>query len=321
MLSKTTKSKKLNINLREGGVILGFFVLCAAISIATPAFLTKTNILNLLRQSSIVGVIAAGMTFVVISGNFDISVGATAAFCGAITLKSLLSGTALPLAILSGLIPGALIGFINGVLVAKLGMPSLIATMGMVTAVRGTLLILTGGYPISGSTETFMKIGNGYFMGIPIPVIIFAVTILIAHIILKKTRFGRYVYSVGGNSEASRLSGINVDFYKISVFVINGFLAALAGIILTSRLSTATPVAGEGYDMDAIAAVVIGGTSVAGGEGSALKTIIGVLLMSVINNGFNLLGVNIYFQYVFKGLIIIAAVGFDSYNRKKLAEG
>lgn len=321
MLSKTIKNYKANINLRKGGVILGFLVLCAAISIATPAFLTKTNILNLLRQSSIVGVIAAGMTFVIISGNFDISVGAIAAFCGAITLKALLSGVFLPFAIFLGLLSGAFIGLINGVLVAKLGMPSLIATMGMVTVVRGSLLILTGGYPISGTTKAFANIGNGYIIGIPIPVIIFMITILISHIILTKTRFGRYIYSVGGNSEASRLSGINVDFYKISVFVINGLLAALAGIILTSRLSTATPVAGEGYDMDAIAAVVIGGTSVAGGEGSALKTIIGVLLMSVINNGFNLLGINIYFQYVFKGFIIIAAVGFDSYNRKKLAEG
>lgn len=315
---RVMNSSRFHVSMREGGVILGFIILCIAISLASPAFLTKTNILNLLRQSSIVGIIATGMTFVIISGNFDISVGAIAAFCGALTLKALLAEYSLPAALLFALTAGVMIGIVNGILVAKVNIPSLIATMGMVTIVRGALLLLTGGYPVSGSTPSFGYLGNGYLLDIPVPVIIFVLTVLVCHVLLTKTRFGRYVYAVGGNAEASRLSGINVDFHKISVFAINGLLAALAGIVLTSRLYTATPVAGEGYDMDAIAAVVIGGTSVTGGEGSALKTIIGVLLMSVITNSFNLLGVNIYFQYVFKGVIILAAVGFDSYSKKRM---
>lgn len=319
-LRKEKESTKLSrFSFKEYGVIIGFIVLCIAISIITPTFLTQKNILNLLRQSSIIGIISAGMTFVIISGNFDISVGAVAAFSGAISMKLLSMGYSITIAIIASLFVGGVIGLINGFFVAKINIPSLIATMGMVTIVRGLILLFTGGYPISQDIPEFSKIGNGYFLRIPIPVIIFFITVVIAHVVLTKTRFGRYVYSVGGNSEASRLNGINVDYYKTQVFIINGVLAALAGIVLASRLGTATPVAGEGYDMDAIASVVIGGTSVAGGEGSVLKTVIGVLLMSVINNSFNLLGVNIYFQYIFKGLIILSAVGFDAYSKKRLS--
>ncbi|MEW9096989.1 MAG: ABC transporter permease [Clostridiaceae bacterium] len=317
-LRKEKESTKLSrFSFKEYGVIIGFIVLCIAISIITPTFLTQKNILNLLRQSSIIGIISAGMTFVIISGNFDISVGAVAAFSGAISMKLLSMGYSITISIIASLLVGGVIGLINGFFVAKINIPSLIATMGMVTIVRGLILLFTGGYPISQDIPEFSKIGNGYFLRIPIPVIIFFIIVAIAHVVLTKTRFGRYVYSVGGNSEASRLNGINVDYYKIQVFIINGVLAALAGIVLAARLGTATPVAGEGYDMDAIASVVIGGTSVAGGEGSVLKTVIGVLLMSVINNSFNLLGVNIYFQYIFKGLIILSAVGFDAYSKKK----
>jgi len=315
---KTFNLKNIDIDWKEYGVFIGFIFIVIVVSIASPAFLTFRNILNLLRQSSIIGVIAAGMTFVIISGNFDISVGAIAALSGAVALQLLLSGWFLPFAILAGLIVGAIIGLLNGILVAKFNISSLIATLAMITIVRGIILLLTGGYPISGLTTYFRLIGNGYLFGIPVPVIIFLLMIIIGQVILTKTRFGRYVYSVGGNEEASKLSGINVDFYKISVFVISGLMAALAGIILASRLETATPMAGDGYELDAIASVVIGGTSVTGGEGGALKTVIGVLLMGVINNSFNLLGINVYFQYIFKGVIILAAVGFDSYNKKRL---
>jgi len=310
------KVKKVKFNFKDYGIILGFLVLCLVISIATPDFLVSKNILNILRQSSIIGIIATGMTFVIISGNFDLSVGATAAFSGAIAASLLNAGQNILVAIIVPLIVGSLIGMVNGVLASIINIPSLIATMGMVAIIRGAILLYTGGYPISTNNNTFSIIGNGYLFGIPIPVIIFFSGIIIAYIILMKTRFGRRVYSIGGNPQASRLSGINVDFYKISVFVLNGFMAALAGIVLCSRLSIATPVAGEGYDLDSIAAVVIGGTSVLGGEGNVLRTVIGVLLLSVISNGFNLLGVNIYFQYIFRGLIILAAVGFSSYSRK-----
>ena len=305
------------INFKDYGVIIGFLILCTIISFATPNFLTKTNILNLLRQSSIIGIIATGMTFVVISGNFDLSVGAIAALSGAITMTFLSGGPNLFLAILVSLTVGALIGAVSGVLVAKVNIPSLIATMGMVTITRGILLLYTGGYPVSGFNNVLSAMGNDYFLGIPIPVIVFFTGIILSYIVLSYTKFGRYVFAVGGNEGAARLSGINVDKYKILVFIINGCFAALAGIILVSRLGTATPVAGEGYELDAIASAVIGGTSVSGGEGNILMTIIGVLLISVISNSFNLLGVNIYFQYIFKGLIILAAVGLDSYSKRK----
>jgi ribose/xylose/arabinose/galactoside ABC-type transport system permease subunit len=319
MKNKMGVLKKMNF--REYGVVIGFILLCVVISFATPAFATQKNILNLLRQSSIIGIIATGMTFVIISGSFDISVGAVAALSGAVTMKLITMGNGVPVAIavLAALGISAVVGLINGIAVAKINVPSLIATMAMVSVVKGAMLMFTGGYPITRTIPVLDTIGNGYVAGIPIPVIIFAAAVAIAFVLLTKTRFGRYVYSVGGNEEASKLNGINVDSYKIKVFVINAVLAALAGIVLVGRMGTASPVAGDGYDMDAIASVVIGGTSVAGGSGSVLKTVIGVLLMSVINNSFNLLGVDMYFQYIFKGLIILIAVGADAFSKKRLA--
>jgi len=307
------------LNFRDYGVLIGFVVLCIAISMATPAFLSKQNVLNLLRQSSIIGIISAGMTFVIISGNFDISVGAVAALSGVIVMRISTTGTNLFLAIIAAIVVCAIIGLVNGIMVAKVNVPSLIATMAMVTIVRGILLMITGGYPITQTIPMLDSLGNGYFIGIPMPVIVFILVVIVSYIVLTQTKFGRHVYSVGGNQDASKLNGINVDNQKIKVFIINAVLAAIAGLVLTGRLGTASPVAGDSYDMDAIASVVIGGTSVSGGSGSVLKTIIGVLLMSVINNSFNLLGIDIFFQYIFKGLIILVAVGFDSYSKKKLA--
>lgn len=307
------------VNLRDYGVVLGFIALCIIISIAAPTFLSQKNILNLLRQSSIIGIISAGMTYVVISGNFDISVGAVAALSGAVTMQLATKGMNIFLAMAIALGICGIIGMINGLIVAKVNIPSLITTMAMVTIVRGIILMLTGGYPVTANIPFLDTLGNGYILGIPVPVVVFVVVVIISYIVLTKTKFGRYVYSVGGNQEASKLNGINVDSHKVKVFIINAVLAGLAGIVLAGRLGTASPVAGEGYDMDAIASVVIGGTSVAGGAGSVLKTVIGVLLMSVINNSFNLLGVDMYFQYIFKGLIILIAVGIDSYSKKKLA--
>lgn len=307
------------LNFRDYGVLIGFVVLCIAISMATPAFLSKQNVLNLLRQSSIIGIISAGMTFVIISGNFDISVGAVAALSGVIVMRLATTGTNLFLAIIAAILVCAIIGLVNGIMVAKVNVPSLIATMAMVTIVRGILLMITGGYPITQTIPMLDSLGNGYFLGIPMPVIVFILVVIVSYIVLTQTKFGRHVYSIGGNQDASKLNGINVDSQKIKVFIINAVLAAIAGLVLTGRLGTASPVAGDSYDMDAIASVVIGGTSVSGGSGSVLKTIIGVLLMSVINNSFNLLGIDIFFQYIFKGLIILVAVGFDSYSKKKLA--
>jgi len=312
-------NKVKKVKFRDYGVTIGFLIICIIISIASPTFLSKRNILNLLRQSSIIGIISAGMTFVIISGNFDISVGAVAALAGAITMKLATLEVPLILAMLAAIAVSAVIGLINGFFVSKVRVPSLIATMAMVTIVRGLLLMITGGYPITQEFKLLNFLGSEYILGIPVPVILFFIVVLISHIVLTKTKFGRHVFSVGGNQEASKLNGINVDAYKIKVFVINAVLAAIAGIVLTGRLGTATAIAGEGYDMDAIASVVIGGTSVTGGSGSAIRTVVGVLLMGVINNSFNLLSVNIYFQYILKGLIILIAVGADSYSKNKLA--
>ncbi|MCL2280258.1 MAG: ABC transporter permease [Oscillospiraceae bacterium] len=306
------------IKISEHGVVIGFVLLCVCVGLLTPAFFTPLNILNLLRQSSIVGIIAIGMTGVILSGNFDVSVGGIAATTGAVCMWLLARGFPLPVALLCALITGLAAGAVNGVVVAKLGVPSLIATMGMRTLLTGAILMVTGGFPISGSrTGVFGLIGNGHVFRIPFPVIIFILITLGMFFFLQYTKHGRYVYSVGGNEESSRLCGIKTDRIKIMVFAISGLLSSLAGVVLISRLGTASPVAGDGYDMDAIAAVVIGGTSVLGGEGSALKTVIGVLFMSVINNAFNLLGIDMFIQYVVKGLIIIVAVGASSYSRKK----
>lgn len=307
----------LPVRLNEHGVFIGFLVLCVIVTIAEPRFLTGKNILNLLRQASIIGIIAAGMTGVIISGNFDISVGAIASVAGAIVMKLLSLSLPFPLALLGALSAGALAGLFSGTAIAIFSIPSLIATMGTTAILTGTVLLITGGYPISGTFPLFDYLGNGYLCGIPAPVIIFLLTVLLVYVILTYTVFGRHVYSVGGNEEASRLSGIRSEWVKIKIFMMNGLCAALAGCVLASRLSTATPIAGQGYDMDAIASVVIGGTSILGGEGSVIKTIVGVLFMSVINNAFNLLGVDVYFQFIVKGFIIVIAVGADSYNRKK----
>ncbi|MBO4807795.1 MAG: ABC transporter permease [Lachnospiraceae bacterium] len=305
------------INLRNYGVIIGFLVLCAIISFATPAFLTTRNILNLLRQSAVVGVLSAGMTLIIISGNFDISVGYICGCAGAIAAVLLNKGFSFVTMFVVVILFGALVGTVSGFAVAKLAIPSMIATLGMGQVINGALLLITGGYPISIQNDAMTYIGKESFLGIPVPIYLFVIAIILVNIVLRRTVLGRHIYSVGGNDETSRLSGIRVDFVKIITFVMSSILAAISGIILTARVGTATATAGSGYELDAIAAVVIGGTCVSGGEGNAWKTIIGVLFMSVISNSFNLLEVHVYFQYVLKGLIILVAVGFDSYNRKR----
>ncbi|MCR4704848.1 MAG: ABC transporter permease [Lachnospiraceae bacterium] len=305
------------VNLRNYGVIIGFIALCVIISFASPAFLTTRNILNLLRQSAVVGVLSAGMTLIIISGNFDISVGYICGCAGAISAVLITKGFSFWAIVPVVIVFGAVVGVISGIAVAKFAIPSMIATLGMGQVVNGALLLITGGYPISVKEPVMTYIGKESFLGIPVPIYLFVLAIVFVNFILLKTIVGRHIYAVGGNDETSRLSGIRVDAIKVLVFVLSSILAALSGIILTARVGTATATAGTGYELDAIAAVVIGGTCVSGGEGNAWKTIIGVLFMSVISNSFNLLEVHVYFQYVLKGLIILVAVGFDSYNRKK----
>jgi ribose transport system permease protein len=309
-------AKRGGFSLKKYGLMIGFVFISIVISIVTPSFLSSTNLLNILRQSSIVGVMAIGTTFVIIGGGFDISVGSLLALTAAMSLKMQQIAPWYVVIILV-LAAGAFFGMVNGLLTAKLHIVAIITTLGTMTILRGLTYLYTGGYPVVGVSEEFRFIGSGYLGPIPFPILIFLSMVALWQFILSKTTLGRYACAVGGNKETTRLSGVPVDFYHIMTFVIGGFMAAMAGIIYASRLNSATPLAGQGYELDAIASCVIGGTSVSGGEGSVVGTMIGVLLLNVVNNMFNLLGVQVYIQYLIKGIIILTVVGFDSYTRHK----
>lgn len=306
--------KVKGISIKKYGVLIGLLFISIVVSIITPNFLTYINILNIIRQSTIIGLMAIGTTYVIIGGDFDISIGSTLALTAAIVL-GFQEHVPWYIAIVIALLIGSLIGFVNGILTAKVKMIGIIVTVGTMTIVRGLTYLYTGGYPIVGKSESFKFIGSGYVGFLPFPIIIWIVMVIFWQFILSKTKLGRYTLAVGGNKEVARLSGVPVDFYKIMTFIIGGLMAAMGGIIYASRLNVATPLAGDGYELDAIASTVIGGTSVSGGEGSVVGTVVGVLLLAIIGNVFNLLGVHVYIQYVIKGIVIIAVVGFDSYTK------
>ncbi|WP_059104766.1 ABC transporter permease subunit [Shouchella shacheensis] len=311
-------SKKAKALLATFGPFIGLIAIVVIISILNPSFLSLPNLLNVLRQVSINALIAFGMTFVILTGGIDLSVGAILALSGAVTATLLSAGVDPVLAILVGLLVGAILGAINGFIIAKGKVAPFIATLATMTIYRGATLMFTDGRPVSGLGDStlFEMIGGGYFFGVPMPAITMMVSFAILYFILKKTTFGRRVYAVGGNEEASILSGIKVDRIKIYVYSLTGFLAAVAGIILTSRLNSAQPTAGTMYELDAIAAVVLGGTSLTGGRGWIVGTLIGALIIGVLNNGLNLLGVSSFFQQVVKGSVILLAVLID---RRKTA--
>lgn len=302
--------------LRRYGLLLSFLVLSLGVAVVTPNFLSAQNLLNILRQSSIIGIMAIGTTFVIVGGGFDISVGSTLALSAALAL-GLQSSMHWALAACLALAAGALIGLVNGILSAKIYIVPIITTLGTMTIVRGLVYLYSNGYPISGTQPDFEYLGSGYIAGIPVPVIIFVFLVIVWQFILSRTQLGRYASAIGGNKEATRLAGVPVDFYHIMTFVIGGLMAAMSGVVYAARLSSATPLAGQGYDLDAIAAVVIGGTSVSGGEGTVIGSMVGVLLLTVVSNAFNLLGVPVFIQYLIKGLIILVVVGIDSYSKKR----
>lgn len=315
---ETDWKMRIKNSMHKYGVVVAFILLCVVVSIITPKFLQLRNIMNILRQYSVIGILSVGMTLVIISGNFDISVGYICGFCGALLIK--LNGEyGVPLlpAVIIVLLVGAMIGSLNGVFVARVGIPSMIATLGMGEAVNGVFLLITGGYSLSIANDTLRAIGKGSVIGVPTITVIFLLTVLLFQFILKKTRYGRSTYAVGGNIDAARLSGIKTKHITVSAFAICGLLAALSGIVLTARVMNIGPASGSGYELDAIAAVVIGGTRVSGGEGNVLRTVMGVLFVGVMSNALNLLGVNDYYQYIVKGAIILFAVGADCYNRMK----
>lgn len=298
--------------LKNNGVLIVFLLICVGLSFLSPYFFTANNILNIFRQTSIYGVIAVGMTFVILTGGIDLSVGSVLALSGMICAGLMKNNGLNPaFAALIAIMVGGGIGLLNGLLITFGKIAPFVVTLGMITIGRGLTLIYSGGYPISGFSEGFREIGGGYILGIPIPALIFIITVMIAWYILNHTRLGRYTYAIGGNEETVTLSGINVRFYKTMAYVIVGVASSLSALILTSRLNSAEAIAGQGYELDVIAAVVIGGTSLSGGRGSIIGTLIGALLIGVINNGMNLLGISPYFQQVVKGGLIIGAVILD----------
>lgn len=302
--------------LKKYKSLVGLVILCIIISIIAPRFLQFSNIINVFTQVSVNAIIAVGMTFVILSGGIDLSVGSIVAISGAVAAAIVKSGGSIFVALPVALVIGSVIGLFNGVIVSKFKIQPFIVTLGTMTIFRGVTYVFTNGMPISGLSQSFTVIGNNNIIGIPLPVIIIAVVFGLAWYILNQTRYGRYVYSVGGNEDCTRLSGINTDKIKTFVYVICGMAAALSGVIVTSRIGSASPNAGTGYELDAIAAVVLGGTSTAGGEGTIVGTIIGAMIIGILNNGLNLMNVSPFYQSIVKGSVILIAVILDRKNNK-----
>lgn len=299
----------------RAGLLLGFFALCLVTALLSRTFLTVTNIINILRQVSINGVLAVGMTLVIISGGIDLSVGSILAIVGAVVASMMVNGFVESIGL--GIMLGAALGLVNGVVITRLRVPPFVATLGMMTIARGATLAFTRGYPIApAKNSAFQYIGAGYLGPVPVPVIALLVVFLFFYWLLSDTRFGRHIYSVGSNSEASYLSGINIKRVWLIVYVISGLCSGIAAIVLTSRIYSAGPLAGNSYELDAIAAAVIGGSSLMGGVGNIPGTFIGVLILGVMNNSFNLLGIEAPYQQIFKGFIIILAVSLDMLSKR-----
>ena len=297
---------------RQIGTFAGLVALCLVLWAATPHFLTVSNLLNVLEQTSINAIVAVGMTFVIISGGIDLSVGSVLAVAGIALALALEGGVPAPIAIVLALATGTACGLANGLLITLGRLPPFIATLGMMSVARGAALMLAEGRPISGFSEGFRALATARVLTIvPAPVLLTAVVYLVAHFVLTQTVFGRATYAIGGNEEAARLSGVHVHFHKTSVYAVAGLTSAVAAILLTARLNSAQPTAGTMYELDAIAATVIGGTSLLGGEGTLVGALIGALIMGVLRNGLNLLNVSSFFQQVVIGAVIIGAVLID----------
>ena len=303
---------------RNMGILIGLVVLFLFLSVATDSFLSTKNMLQVLRQICINGLLAFGMTFVLIIGGIDLTVGSVVAISGVSVVIMLNSGVPLPVALVDALLLGAIVGLLNGGIIALTGMPPFIVTLSLQGTIRGIAYVITDGRSVSCDNAVFNAIGNGYLFGIPIPIYIVAFVMIVISILLYYTRFGRRMYAVGGNITAAGFSGIHVKKIMVQVYVLSGVLSALAGIILASRMYSGQPASGQAYESDAIAAAVLGGTSFNGGIGTVGGTLIGALVIGFLTNGLNLLHISSYVQMIIKGLVIIGAVGIDILkNRKK----
>ena len=313
-------SSTLRTLLRNQAVSLLFILLgiWVVLGILSPYFFTVSNLFEITLQTAVIAIIAAGETFVIISGGIDLSVGSVFA-CAAVVGGLLLQSTnSLFLALVVTILFGGLIGFVNGTMITKLKVPPFIATLGMMGIARGFALIFSNGIPIYDLGEEYRWIGQGKIGNVvPVPTIIVLAVFILGYLILNYTRFGRFVYAMGSNPEAARLSGINLPLMQLGVFTGAGLLAGLASIIESARLGTVQPAGGNGYELIAIGAVVIGGTSLLGGEGRIFATLVGAVIMTTIRNGLNILGVNAFWQLVVNGLVIIIAVAIDQFRRQK----
>lgn len=298
-------------------ILVAFIILCVGLSIATPAFFTKDNILNVLRQVATNSNLAIGLTMAIIIGGIDLSVGAILAFSGLLCASFISDGMNLGLAVLLAFTLGALFGLLNGLIIAYTNMPPFVVTLATQNIARGIVNVYADGQPISARNPVFNFLGVGYFLGIPLPVIYSFVLLAVMILILGRSKFGRQLYAVGGNEEAARFSGINIKKVKIIVYTLCGALASFSGIILAARMYSGQPTAGDGFELDAIAASVLGGVSFSGGVGKLGGTIIGVLVLGVLTNGLNLLNINSFWQYIIKGIIILLAVYLDILKKRR----
>jgi ribose transport system permease protein len=308
--------------------LIALLLMVLALSLWSDGFFTLENGANVLRQIAVNVCLSLGMTLVILSGGIDLSVGSVLALCGAVTAGLLKNGLEIPSlgvlleftvfgAIVVGLSVGFLLGAFNGLMVTWFRIPPFVATLGMMSIARGLTQLYTRGYPIGGLGASFAVIGTGTWLGIPVPVWIFSGLVGVFVLITVRTRFGRSVYAVGGNERAARLSGLRVDRIKLAVYAVAGLLAGVAGVVHTSRINSANPEAGFGYELDSIAAVVIGGTSLSGGRGSVLGTLLGCLIIGVLNNGLNTLRISPFWQQVVKGVVILVAVAIDKMSARE----
>jgi ribose transport system permease protein len=300
------------VKARRFGTLIGLAILCAVLWALTPHFLTVSNLLNIAQQTSINAIVAAGMTFVIISGGIDLSVGSIVALSGVVLGTLLQDGQPAAIAVPAALLVGVAAGALNGALISFGRLPPFIVTLGMMSVARGAALVFTEGRPVSGFDAGFRWLATGSVGPIPAPVIATIAVYVVAHIALTRTTFGRYVYAIGGNEEATRLSGVAVRSHKTAIYCVSGLMSAVAAVVLTARLNSAQPIAGMMYELDAIAATVIGGTSLMGGAGSLGGTLVGALIMGVLRNGLNLLGVSSFVQQIVIGTVIVGAVLVDT---------
>ncbi len=313
--------------LRKYGIVVIFLVICILLAMISPAFATLRNLTNVIRQVSIIGILAMGVTFCIITTGIDLSSGSVLAFVGVIVASFSQTkvvdtqpiSLVMPIffALLVGLAAGALMGYSNGALTAYGRIPPFVATLGMMTVARGAALLYSGGRPIGYLKKSFTFLGGGYFMKIPIPIWIYILVGVVSYILLSKSKFGRYVFAIGGNMQAARICGINVEKTLVLVYMYAGILSAVSGILLVARTAAGNPTYGLSYELDAIASTVIGGTSLSGGVGSIPLCVVGAMIIGVLNNGMDLLGVNAYWQQIVKGIIIVVAVLIDSRKRHR----